>query len=133
MCDRSLFGSALAPTLPISNGQRLSQHPLLRGGRGKGDFDQQHGGVGGLVHAAGTPVIKKITQEILSKMSVADLVSEIRRHNRLYFEKNEPEISDEDFDRLVERLKKIQPDSPVLFEIGSDIRKGVVVPKIPHR
>jgi DNA ligase (NAD+) len=66
-------------------------------------------------------------------MSVEELESEIRRHNKLYFEEQKPEISDYDFDRLVERLKKVKSDSPVLFEIGSDIRKGVVVPKIAHR
>lgn len=51
------------------------------------------------------------------EMSVADLEREIRRHNALYFEKNKPEISDYAFDRLVERLKKLKPDSPVLMEI----------------
>jgi DNA ligase (NAD+) len=48
------------------------------------------------------------------------LESEIRRHNKLYFEKNKPEISDSEFDRLVEKLKKLKPDSPVLSEIPSE-------------
>jgi DNA ligase (NAD+) len=54
------------------------------------------------------------------KDEVAELEKEIRRHNKLYFEKHAPEISDYEFDRLVERLKKIKPDSPVLTEIPSE-------------
>ncbi len=68
----------------------------------------------------------------MKKMNVEELEKQIRHHNALYFEKHKPEISDEDFDRLVLRLQKIKPDSPLLGEIGSDIRKGVVVPKITH-
>ena len=52
--------------------------------------------------------------------SVQELEEAIRRHNRLYFEKNQPEISDYAFDRLVERLKKLKPDAPVLSEIPAD-------------
>ena len=55
-----------------------------------------------------------------SEMTVADLEKAIRRHNKLYFEKNRPEISDYEFDLLVERLKKLRPDSPVLTEIPSE-------------
>jgi len=77
--------------------------------------------------------MKKITPQEIEKMPVPDLEREIRHHNRLYFVENQPEISDEAFDRLVERLKKIKPQSPVLSEIGSDLRKGVDVPKIRHR
>ncbi len=48
------------------------------------------------------------------------LKTEIRRHNELYYQKSAPEISDTEFDRLLERLKtletenpdSIQPDSP---------------------
>lgn len=53
----------------------------------------------------------------MKKLSVAELEREIRRHNKLYFELHKPEISDYDFDRLVERLRKLKPDSPVLSEI----------------
>lgn len=52
--------------------------------------------------------------------TIEDLEREIRRHNKLYFEKNKPEISDYEFDRLVERLKKLKPDSRVLDEIPSE-------------
>ncbi len=76
--------------------------------------------------------MKYLDQKTIHSMSVKELESEIRKHNKLYFEIHEPEISDYDFDQLVERLKKVNPKSPVLHEIGSDIRKGIVVPKITH-
>lgn len=62
--------------------------------------------------------IKSITELELYAMSVAELEKEIQHHNYLYWDLNAPEISDEDYDRLVERLKRLQPDSPVLQELG---------------
>src|SRR3990167_2858047 len=59
-----------------------------------------------------------------------ELEKTIRRHNRLYFD-NEPEISDYAFDRLVEKLKKLKPDSPVLTEIPSE-RLGREFKKVRH-
>jgi len=35
---------------------------------------------------------------------IADLVEQIRYHNRLYYEKNDPEISDHAYDKLFRRL-----------------------------
>lgn len=58
------------------------------------------------------------------KMGVEELEAEVRRHNRLYFEQHAPEIADEEFDRLVEALRKKRPDSPVLGEIPSDVAEG---------
>lgn len=55
------------------------------------------------------------------KLSIGELEEAIRRHNTLYFVKAKPEISDEEFDRLVKTLREKKPDSPVLSEIGSDI------------
>lgn len=52
--------------------------------------------------------------------AIKELEKEIRRHNRLYFELGKPEISDYEFDRLIEKLKKLRPDSPVLSEIPTD-------------
>lgn len=56
----------------------------------------------------------------IHKMPVAELEREVRRHNRLYFVEHKPEISDHEFDRLVEELRRRKPDSRVLAEIGSD-------------
>lgn len=55
------------------------------------------------------------------KKSIEELEEAIQRHNSLYFVKHQPEISDAEFDRLVETLKKRKPDSAALQEIGSDI------------
>lgn len=48
------------------------------------------------------------------------LEKEIAHHNALYFEKNRPEISDYDFDQLVERLKSLKPHSEILSDIPAD-------------
>ncbi len=49
---------------------------------------------------------------------IAELESAIRRHNALYWDKQTPEISDYDYDKLVLRLKGLAPNSPVLSEMG---------------
>jgi len=59
------------------------------------------------------------------------LRSEIRRHERLYYDSADPEISDAEFDRLMERLKELEakypslvtPDSPTV-RVGGAIREG---------
>ena len=54
----------------------------------------------------------------VERFSTAELEAEIRRHNRLYWEEQAPEISDYDYDRLVVRLGQLAPESPVLSELG---------------
>jgi DNA ligase (NAD+) len=51
-------------------------------------------------------------------LSREELETQIRHHNRLYWEQNAPEISDYDYDRLVVRLRQIAPESPVLDDLG---------------
>jgi DNA ligase (NAD+) len=59
------------------------------------------------------------------------LRNEIRRHERLYYEAADPEISDAAFDRLMIRLKELEaqypslvtPDSPTV-RVGGAIREG---------
>lgn len=58
-----------------------------------------------------------------AKMTVSELEKEVRWHNRLYFVEHAPEISDYEFDRLVEELKRKRPDSKVLSELQSDVSK----------
>ena len=41
------------------------------------------------------------------------LRKEVERHNRLYHEKNKPEISDPAFDRLVKELERLEKKHPV--------------------
>lgn len=53
--------------------------------------------------------------------SADELEREIRRHNTLYWEANAPEISDYDYDRLVERLQQLAPDAAVLEDLGERV------------
>lgn len=53
-----------------------------------------------------------------ASMSVSQLEDAIQLHNRLYWVENTPQISDPEFDRLVEALRDKHPDSEVLDAIG---------------
>ncbi len=46
------------------------------------------------------------------------LEAEIREHNRRYWEENRSEISDYDYDRLVEHLRALAPEAALLAELG---------------
>lgn len=52
---------------------------------------------------------------------IAELEKAVRYHNKKYFIDNDPQISDEEFDQLVEKLRKLKPDSPALYEIVGEI------------
>lgn len=52
------------------------------------------------------------------KYSVDELEEAVRYHNRKYWIENAPEISDPEFDRLVETLKDKDPENPVLAAVG---------------
>lgn len=45
----------------------------------------------------------------------------VKYHNIKYFVDNNPEISDEEFDILTEQLRKLKPDSAVLYELVGEI------------
>ncbi len=47
-----------------------------------------------------------------SSEEIARLRVEIDRHNELYYQKAEPEISDFEFDQLLEKLKALETDNP---------------------
>jgi DNA ligase (NAD+) len=65
------------------------------------------------------------------------LREKIRRHERLYYVLDNPEISDADFDKLMQQLKSVEaehpslvtPDSPTQ-RVGGKPREGFV--KVPH-
>ncbi len=57
-------------------------------------------------------------EQILS-LSADELETEIGRHNDLYWTKAAPEVSDELYDAMVERLKRLRPDSPLITQIGA--------------
>ncbi|MCF7791101.1 MAG: hypothetical protein K9L78_05425 [Victivallales bacterium] len=50
----------------------------------------------------------------INKLNEEQLVTEINRHNKLYWEKNSPEISDEEYDLLIRRLEEINPEHELL-------------------
>jgi DNA ligase (NAD+) len=52
--------------------------------------------------------------------SVQDLENLVAKHNALYWDLNAPEISDIEFDALVEQLRSLAPNSPVLSSLGEN-------------
>ena len=71
----------------------------------------------------------------VTEMSVEELEEAVRYHNAKYWIDNDPEISDPDFDKLVEALRAAAPDSPVLDAIGPAGAEGEdadALPKIHH-
>ena len=54
---------------------------------------------------------------------IRELEALIERHNDLYYN-SQPEISDEEFDRLRDELAALSPGSPVLAGIGADSADG---------
>ena len=65
------------------------------------------------------------------KLTIKKLEAEVRRHNHLYFVEHRPEISDQEFDKLVEELRARKPDSTVLLELTSDVSAEAA--KIVHK
>ena len=68
---------------------------------------------------------------------VAWLRAELRRHERLYYALDQPEISDAEFDALMTRLRRIEAEHPALAapdspsqRVGGAPREGVA--KAPH-
>ena len=63
----------------------------------------------------------------LSDFDAATLEALIRRTNREYWDLNAPTIPDPLYDRLVEGLRRLQPDNPVLDELGQSTPTGPVI------
>ena len=75
------------------------------------------------------------SKEVAEK--IEDLREQIRHHEYRYFVLDDPEISDYDFDKLVEQLKKLEAEHPELItpdsptqRVGGKPREGVV--KVAH-
>ena len=54
-----------------------------------------------------------------AELSAAELAELVRYHNRRYWELGEPEISDARYDELVEALRRLDPENPLLAELQS--------------
>jgi DNA ligase (NAD+) len=54
---------------------------------------------------------------------IVSLRTEIERHNDLYYQKAAPEISDYEFDHLLERLKALEADNPELITPDSPTQR----------
>ncbi|HNU08815.1 MAG TPA: NAD-dependent DNA ligase LigA, partial [Pyrinomonadaceae bacterium] len=54
---------------------------------------------------------------------IVELREEIEHHNDLYYQKNAPEISDFEFDRLLERLKELEAEHPELVTPDSPTQR----------
>src|SRR5580692_3550376 len=70
-------------------------------------------------------------KDILKKVEA--LRDQIRRHEHLYFVLDDPEISDAEFDQLMNRLKTLEAEHPALItpdsptqRVGGKPREGVV-------
>jgi DNA ligase (NAD+) len=50
---------------------------------------------------------------------IARLVAELDRHNRLYYEQAEPEISDAEYDVLYRRLESLEAEYPLFADPNS--------------
>ena len=57
------------------------------------------------------------------KKELKKLREEIEYHNRLYYEQDEPEISDFEYDKLTQRLRKIETEHPELVTKSSPTQK----------
>ncbi|HEV8591580.1 MAG TPA: NAD-dependent DNA ligase LigA [Pyrinomonadaceae bacterium] len=56
-------------------------------------------------------------------IEIESLRKEIEYHNDLYYQKNEPEISDFEFDQLLERLKSLEAEHPELITPDSPTQR----------
>lgn len=63
----------------------------------------------------------KIPQQLEEEAS--NLRSEIDRHNELYYQQSAPEISDIEFDKLLERLKELEAEHPELVTPDSPTQR----------
>jgi len=58
--------------------------------------------------------------ERIEDLSADDLEAAIREHDTHYWTENDPQIPDEEYDRLVERLRQLDPSREVLHLVGAD-------------
>jgi len=59
------------------------------------------------------------------------LVFRIEHHREMYYD-GIPEISDEEYDKLENRLKELDPDNPILKKVGSELKQSTFS-KVKHK
>lgn len=64
------------------------------------------------------------------EMTTDELVEAIRYHRRVYYQGN-PEITDAEFDAMVDEMERRDPESPVLSEVGAPPEENAKYHKIP--
>jgi NAD-dependent DNA ligase len=57
------------------------------------------------------------------------MLSEIKRHDELYWQKHEPEISDSEYDELVELYRRFRPNDPYFDAVQHDV---IIKKKVKH-
>jgi DNA ligase (NAD+) len=62
---------------------------------------------------------KQTNESNKTQKKIKELEQEILKHRDLYYNKT-PEISDAEFDLLEDQLRKLDPNNPILFQIGAD-------------
>lgn len=62
--------------------------------------------------------------EALPELDADELERLVRYHNELYWDRNAPEIDDPTFDKLVEALRAVRPESEALVELGETVMTG---------
>jgi len=62
-------------------------------------------------------------KELNNQKEINQLRTEIERHNELYYQKAEPEISDYEFDMLLERLRALEAEHPQLITPDSPTQR----------
>lgn len=55
----------------------------------------------------------------MMNLSITELENLVKKHNSLYWDLNAPEISDVEYDALVEQLRAVSPNSEVLSSLGT--------------
>ena len=61
---------------------------------------------------------------------ITQLAEAINYHRELYYNHSKPEITDAQFDSLWDELKQLDPEHPVLHQVGPEPLPGTV--KVEH-
>jgi DNA ligase (NAD+) len=72
------------------------------------------------------------------KQQIIELKAEIRKHNKLYYEDDNPLITDLEYDQMMQRLRMLESSWPELstadsptMQVGGNVRKSL--PAVAHR